>query len=164
MVLTGRGGFGNYVPSPKTCAAKASPDSPELDALKAVPFTPAPIQHFTSPHQHFTAGRGGYGNKLPVSQMHTMTPAEYLKEVSDALDCEPVRYSVGRGGRGNMVDKRKSASVSRERDYELGQVKTLSSFGRRRSRESDKEDKEGLWAKLRTTLSHWEMQDGSKVL
>lgn len=156
MVLTGRGGFGNYVPSPKT-SAKASPDSPELAALKAVPFTPAPIQHFTSPHQHFTAGRGGYGNKLPISQMHTMTPAEYLKEVSDALDCEPVRYSVGRGGRGNMVDKRKSSSISRERggdNNELAQAKTVSSFGRRRSRDSDKEDKEGLWAKLRTTLSH----------
>lgn len=149
MVLTGRGGFGNYVPSPKMAPkAKDSPDSPELSALRSVPSTPAPIQHFTSPHQHFTAGRGGFGNKLPVSQMHTMTPSEYLKEVSDAMDHEPTRYSVGRGGRGNIV-KKKTTQASTQGSNRLTSV--FSMPGRRPSGDADKE---GIWSKLRTTLSN----------
>lgn len=154
MVLTGRGGFGNYVASPKI-KAKDAPDSPELAALRSVPSTPAPIQHFTSPHQTFTAGRGGFGNKLPVSKMHTMTPNEYLKEVHDAMDREPQRYSVGRGGRGNIVDSRKRTQrASLEKENGLTSVFSVPAFVRRRSDDSDKESSDGLWSKLRTTLSH----------
>lgn len=148
MVLTGRGGFGNYVPSPKI-VAKDTPDSPELAALRSVPSTPAPIQHFTSPNQTFTAGRGGFGNKLPVSQMHTMTPSEYLKEVSDARDSEPSRYAVGRGGRGNIVNKSKNTNRSPSRN---GLTSVFSMPGRRRP--SGESDKDGLWSRLRTTLSN----------
>lgn len=99
MVLTGRGGFGNYVRSKK-------------GDEHAVPYSPAPVQHFTSPKQTFRAGRGGYGNNLPVSQMYTMTPEEYLKEVEQALDVEPARYTVGRGGSGNFVSKTNKNSKS----------------------------------------------------
>lgn len=156
MVLTGRGGYGNYVPSPKI-TAKESPDSPELAAQRSIPYTPAPIQHFTSPSQTFTAGRGGFGNKLPVSKMHTMTPSEYLKEVQDAMDVEPTRYAVGRGGRGNIVDKSKrTQKTSLEKENTLSTVFSVPAFSRRRSNDGSRksEDSEGLWSKLRTTLSH----------
>lgn len=107
MVYAGRGGFGNYTRSPKI-AARETPESPELQALNRVPTSPAPIQHFTSPNQTFRAGRGGFGNNIPVTRMYTMTPAEYLKEVNDAVNVEPSIYAVGRGGRGNMVSRKTS--------------------------------------------------------
>lgn len=136
MVLTGRGGFGNHLPSPKI-SAKESPESPELEAVRRVPSTPAPIQHFSSPSQKFRTGRGGFGNSIPVSKMNVMTPSEYLKEVHDAVEVEPSRYTVGRGGRGNFVSREKKKNSLDN----LRPVKT--------DAESD-----GLWTKLKSTLSN----------
>lgn len=95
MVLAGRGGFGNYSPT-------IAPKSPGLEPVTSAP---PPVQHFTSPDQSVRTGRGGYGNSIPVSQVKTMTPSEYLAEVQRAVDAEPPRFSVGRGGSGNIIDK-----------------------------------------------------------
>lgn len=146
MVYAGRGGYGNYMRSPKI-SAKETPESPELQAVARVPSTPAPIQHFTSPDQTFRAGRGGFGNNIPVSKMHTMTPSEYLKEVQDALDVEPSVYAVGRGGRGNFVSRDKKKKTGKEH---LNNVRPIWSL-----RSSDSQDSEGrLWDRLKSTLSH----------
>lgn len=151
MVLTGRGGYGNYAPSPKV-KAKDIPESPELAALNRVPSTPAPIQHFTSPNQIFRAGRGGYGNALPVSKMHTMTPSEYLNEVHQALDVEPSRYSVGRGGRGNFVDREKTQKKAQKTPEENNNKKDIKPIWSLRSNR-DSEDS-GLWSRLKSTMSN----------
>ncbi|CDO57160.1 hypothetical protein DV451_004992 [Geotrichum candidum] len=152
MVLTGRGGFGNYVPSPKT-TPKNMPDSPELEALRSVPSTPAPIQHFTSPNQTFRAGRGGYGNKLPISQMHTMTPNEYLQEVQEAMDVEPPRYSVGRGGCGNIVNRNNKKPQQQSSTSFGHSLSTVFSLPSKKSSERKNSD-DGLWSRLRTTISN----------
>lgn len=154
MVLTGRGGFGNYTPSPKI-AAKEQPDSPELEALRSVPSTPAPIQHFTSPNQTFRAGRGGYGNKLPISQMHTMTPSEYLQEVQQAMDVEPPRYSVGRGGSGNIVNRSNKKPQTYSSTSSFGHsLSTVFSLPNKKSSTGRKNSDDGLWSRLRTTISN----------
>lgn len=150
MVLTGRGGYGNYVPSPKV-KAKDIPESPELAALSRVPSSPAPIQHFTSPNQIFRAGRGGYGNALPVSKMHTMTPSEYLNEVHQALDIEPARYTVGRGGRGNFVDREKKKTQKNTEEEESLKKGIKPIWSLRSNRDSDDS---GLWSRLKSTLSN----------
>lgn len=102
MVAIGRGGFGNRTAQSPQLAAKDAPDSPEIAATLRAPCSPAPIQHFTSPQQTVRAGRGGYGNRLAVSKMNVMTPAEYLAEAQLAT-VEPKRYAIGRGGSGNIV-------------------------------------------------------------
>jgi hypothetical protein len=155
MVLTGRGGFGNYIPSPKT-APKQMPDSPELEALRSVPSTPAPIQHFSSPNQTFRAGRGGYGNKLPVSQMHTMTPNEYLKEVQEAMDVEPARYSVGRGGCGNIVNRSNKKPQLQQSTSSFGHsLSTVFSLPNKKPVLTERKNSDdGLWSRLRTTISN----------
>ncbi|VVT55845.1 uncharacterized protein SAPINGB_P004767 [Magnusiomyces paraingens] len=142
MVGIGRGGFGNRVASPKI-SAKEAPDSPEMEACLRVPSTPAPIQHFTSPNQTFRAGRGGWGNNMPVTKMNTMTPTEYLKEVERAT-AEPSRYSIGRGGRGNLVQKNKKEENNSDN------LKPMFSL---RSRRSINEE-DGLWSRLKVTLSN----------
>ncbi|ANB11606.1 hypothetical protein AWJ20_4427 [Sugiyamaella lignohabitans] len=98
MPLTGRGGYGNYV------AKSKKPGSSEHE-LESVPSTPAPIQTFSSPTQTFRAGRGGWGNNIPIERMRTLSPTEYLEEAHKALDVEPESYSVGRGGAGNIMDR-----------------------------------------------------------
>lgn len=143
MVYAGRGGFGNYTRSPKI-AASETPDSPELEAIKRVPSSPAPIQHFYSPNQTFRAGRGGFGNNIPVSRMHTMTPAEYLKEVNDAVNVEPEVYAVGRGGRGNMVSRKQKSEKKSESVHPIWSLRS--------NKSSDSES--GLWTKLKSTISH----------
>lgn len=139
MPSIGRGGYGNKIASPKI-SAKDAPDSPELQACMRVPSTPAPIQHFTSPQQTFRTGRGGWGNTLPVTKMNTMTPSEYLAEVERAT-AEPSQYSIGRGGRGNHVN--------RDKKIETASIKPMFSL---RSQHSG--DGEGLWSRLKTTLSN----------
>lgn len=145
MVYAGRGGFGNYTRSPKI-AARETPESPELQALNRVPTSPAPIQHFTSPNQTFRAGRGGFGNNIPVTRMHTMTPAEYLKEVNDAVNVEPSIYAVGRGGRGNMVSRKNKSSES-DKSNSVRPIWSL-----RSNKSNDGEN--GIWTKLKATISN----------
>lgn len=160
MVLTGRGGYGNYKPSPKI-AAKDAPDSPELAALKSVPMVPTPVQHYTSPNQTFSAGRGGYGNHHPVSELRTVTPSEYLKELHDATHSEPARYTVGRGGRGNIVKSKhpneaQKVVASHSHDHALTAVFSTPVFSRKSHefRKSGEESDDGFWHKLKTTMSH----------
>uniref|UniRef100_A0A060T834 ARAD1C26532p n=1 Tax=Blastobotrys adeninivorans TaxID=409370 RepID=A0A060T834_BLAAD len=158
MVLTGRGGFGNYVKGKSN----------------TVPSTPAPVQHVTSPKEHFRAGRGGYGNHVPIERMPTMTPQEYLQEVHEALDVEPPRYSLGRGGAGNIVKRGESRSpqssrprierlfsTSGRRDSSLSTSSDSSSESRSLSavftapaRSTPGHSHDGLWSRLKTTISH----------
>ncbi|VVT54662.1 uncharacterized protein SAPINGB_P004188 [Magnusiomyces paraingens] len=105
MVGIGRGGFANRVLSPKI-QANDIPDSPELEASLRVPSSPAPVLYFTSPEQTVRSGRGGYGNRIPVSKTQAATPLEYLAEVQNAAS-EPKTYSIGRGGAGNTIFKKK---------------------------------------------------------
>jgi hypothetical protein len=156
MVLTGRGGYGNYI------------RRKEGEALAPVPSTPAPIQHFTSPQQTFRAGRGGYGNNVPISRMPTMTPQEYLQEVHRALDVEPERYTVGRGGAGNFVskqarqelEKRKAELVKNNPRLNNGKTLTpinsmpLSPVSSMPQTDLHPTRSEGLWSRLKTTLSN----------
>lgn len=125
MVLTGRGGFGNHINKP----------------AEGVPSTPAPVQHFSSPSQTFRAGRGGWGNNVPIKNMPTMTPQEYLKEVHDAVDVEPKRYFTGRGGRGNIVRNDRKSSASSSSSAETQSLSSNSSTN-------------SIWGRLKTTLSH----------
>lgn len=165
MVLTGRGGFGNYKASPKI-SAKATPDSPELSALKSVQVSsPSPIQHYTSPHQTFRSGRGGYGNRHAISDLHVVTPSEYLKELHDAVANEPVRYTVGRGGRGNFVDSKHPNKAQEASSHHHHHAMSLSAvfsnpLQARRTHDvttsgaAEGQADDGLWHKLRSTLSH----------
>lgn len=152
MVLTGRGGYGNYVRKTDT----------------SVPFSPAPVQHFTSPQQTFRAGRGGYGNNVPISRMPTMTPQEYLQEVHRALDVEPERYTVGRGGSGNFVSK-KARDKKRTVDAVKGNPRNDGSTNltpvssmpvpmcpvtSMPQHDLHPSRSEGLWSRLKTTLSN----------
>lgn len=102
MVLAGRGGFGNYSPN-------LGPKSP---ALEPQAEAPAPVQTFTSPDQAVHTGRGGYGNSVPISQIQTVTPTEYLAELQRAVDAKPPTYSVGRGGSGNITSNLKATTES----------------------------------------------------
>lgn len=155
MTLYGRGGYGNYKPSPKI-AAKDCPDSPELVALKTVPTSQAPVLHYTSPNQTFTAGRGGAGNVRPISQLHTVTPQEYLQDLYDATHSEPAVYTVGRGGRGNFVasthpNKAQEVVAAHHNDHTLTSIFSRRSQNERKNSGESSED--GIWHKLKVTLT-----------
>ncbi|VVT54785.1 uncharacterized protein SAPINGB_P004261 [Magnusiomyces paraingens] len=90
MVLTGRGGFGNF-------SSSSSAQSPVLE-----PSQPPPVQSFKSASQPVSTGRGGYGNTIPISKISTLTPNEYLAELQRSVDATPATVSVGRGGSGNI--------------------------------------------------------------
>ncbi|CAN6628882.1 hypothetical protein TRVA0_012S00210 [Trichomonascus vanleenenianus] len=132
MVLTGRGGYGNY---------RRSADTTD----STYQSSPAPVQHFTSPKQNFRAGRGGYGNHVSIDRMPTLTPQEYLDEVHQALNVEPKRYFTGRGGMGNYVQKEPSLAPPPS-EYTLAASKSAQSYNSQKS--------DGLWSKLKTTFSH----------
>lgn len=138
MVLTGRGGYGNYIRNKK-------------DA-NSIPCTYAPIQHFSSPTQTFRAGRGGYGNNLPISKMPTLTPDQYLLEVHKALDVEPTRYSFGRGGSGNIVCRDRVKSTKAVSGTE--NILTTSKSAMPKLQQTKTNDADGPWHKLRVTVSN----------
>lgn len=94
MVLTGRGGFGNYSPR------LAPKDSPKLEAVDA----PPPVQRYTDPNQPVRTGRGGAGNLVPISQIPTLSKDEYLADLQKSMDAQPKTVSVGRGGSGNIKE------------------------------------------------------------
>lgn len=87
MVLTGRGGFGNF--------------SLRTGSKEVIDSEPAPIQIYNSPTQTVRTGRGGAGNHVPISQIETITPEQYLSEVQTAREKKPSNFAVGRGGSGN---------------------------------------------------------------
>lgn len=101
MVLTGRGGFGNYV--------KAG--APEI-----VPITAAPVQHVKSPTYKFRTGRGGFGNTVEAQQLSPITPEQYLEEMHRQSEVEPRKYMIGRGGLGNFVNRHGSSAASARSD------------------------------------------------
>lgn len=90
MVLTGRGGFGNYV---------------KANIPETVPISPAPIQHVKSPTYKFRTGRGGFGNTIEASELEPITPNQYLDEMHRQSEIEPRKYMIGRGGLGNFVNR-----------------------------------------------------------
>lgn len=84
-----------------------------------------------------------------------MTPAEYLKEVSDAMDHEPSVYAVGRGGRGNLVTREKKHLAENSNARSSSEKKSDSVrpvWSLRSNKSVDSEG--GLWNKLKSTISH----------
>lgn len=119
MVLTGRGGFGNFSSKPSTPSSNTPPTStptstasPQLAPSTTSPspsstpqqsFSAPPVQVYTSPSQTVRTGRGGAGNHVPISQVASETPQEYLKQVETAIESAPQQFHVGRGGSGNFT-------------------------------------------------------------
>ncbi|KAG5363891.1 hypothetical protein CJU89_3079 [Yarrowia sp. B02] len=161
MVLTGRGGYGNYVSKKQSLSPKTSPISPQLQPQQSsaadndVPSTLAPVLSFSSPNQRFTTGRGGYGNRRPITQMMPDTPEEYLEECYTAYEYVPPVYSVGRGGLGNKVTNTKKED-KKEKDNRLTRM-----FSNVSNKSSDsnslhatRSEPGRMWSKLKTTLTN----------
>lgn len=98
MVLTGRGGFGNYV---------------KANVPDVIPISPAPIQHVKSPTYKFRTGRGGFGNTVEASEIAPITPDQYLDEMHRQSEVEPRKYMIGRGGLGNFVSRHGMSAAAR---------------------------------------------------
>ncbi|KAG5362554.1 hypothetical protein CJU90_5263 [Yarrowia sp. C11] len=164
MVLTGRGGYGNHVSKKQqSLSPKTSPVSPQLQPQQssaadsdAVPSTLAPVLSFSSPTQRFTTGRGGYGNRRPITQMMPDTPEEYLEECYTAYEYVPPVYSVGRGGLGNKVNNQKKTE-KKEDGNRLTRMFSNASGSSSKSRNSlhaVRSEPGRVWAKLKTTMTN----------
>lgn len=167
MVLTGRGGYGNYVSKKQqSLSPKTSPVSPQLQPAasastvnEAVPSTLAPVLSFSSPSQRFTTGRGGYGNRRPVTQMQTVSPQEYLNECYTAYEVEPPVYSVGRGGLGNKVygkdkEQREDSGSGNKLTRMFSSSSNKSSSSKNSLHAVQSEPAARMWTKLKTTLTN----------
>jgi hypothetical protein len=91
-----------------------------------------------------------------------MTPEEYLKEVEQALDVEPARYTVGRGGSGNFVSRKSNnrskdinprtlgpAAASDSADHNITPVCSMPQADLRPFHSSG-----SMWTRLKTTFSN----------
>lgn len=170
MVLTGRGGYGNHVSKKnQSLSPKTSPVSPPLQPQQssaadndAVPSTLAPVLSFSSPNQRFTTGRGGYGNRRPITQMMPDTPEEYLEECYTAYEYVPPVYSVGRGGLGNKVtntnnkDKKETGKEGNRltRMFSNASGSSQKSSDSRNSLHAVRSEPGRVWAKLKTTMTN----------
>lgn len=168
MVLTGRGGYGNHVSKKQqSLSPKTSPVSPHLQPQQSssaecdsVPSTLAPVLSFSSPSQRFTTGRGGYGNRRPISQMMPDTPEEYLEECYTAYEYVPPVYSVGRGGLGNKVTNHKKEKEPEKEGNRLTRMfsnasnSSNSSQKSRNSLHAVRSEPGRVWAKLKTTMTN----------
>lgn len=94
--FAGRGGAGNFSPN-------ITPKSPSLKPTETLDYHPQ--------NEKVRTGRGGSGNTVQPSQVHTVTPSEYLTEVQAGHAAyDPPHVAAGRGGAGNH---KRDSSVSR---------------------------------------------------
>lgn len=170
MVLTGRGGYGNHVSKKQqSLSPKTSPVSPHLQPQQSsaaeneavpVPSTLAPVLSFSSPNQRFTTGRGGYGNRRPITQMMPDTPEEYLEECYTAYEYVPPVYSVGRGGLGNKITNKKEQKEGEKEGNRLTRMFSNASGSSQKSSDSRnslhavRSEPGRVWAKLKTTMTN----------
>lgn len=135
MVLTGRGGFGNYL------ATKANVPEP------AVSYTP--VQHIAKPNQKIRTGRGGFGNTVKAADMEPVTPDEYLHQVSSRREQSPPNYMIGRGGVGNFFGPRAQRSGSVVSTSSTGSFGGAISPNATAPNEDLQPFRSRLWAKVR---------------
>lgn len=163
MVLTGRGGYGNHVSKKQqSLSPKTSPVSPHLQPQQSaaadndtVPSTLAPVLSYSSPNQRFTTGRGGYGNRRPITQMMPDTPEEYLEECYTAYEYVPPVYSVGRGGLGNKVQHaKKTEKTEGNRLTRMFSNTSQTSQKSGNSLHAVQSEPARMWSKLKTTLTN----------
>lgn len=134
MVLTGRGGFGNYVAREKY-----------IRELQQTPAQPAP-----SPLKNPRVGRGGLGNIRQAEWIASeikAKPLEQQQRIEQSMNEQvrqregsvPRSFMIGRGGSGNFVGRRDGPPLHGLRPTASAPVQSAPSK---------------LWSKLRPSKTH----------